>query len=87
MIDVNLSIRGTLVGHPSNPLKRIKLKHEHPIAFGVLQTSKGKKKREVRILFDSGATGSCMSEEHARKLRVKNTSAAVCTVTLKPIKR
>ena len=26
-IDVNLSIRGTLVGHSSNPLKRIKLNH------------------------------------------------------------
>ena len=77
MIDVNLSIRGTLAGRPSNPLKRIKLKHEHLIAFGVLQTSKGKKTRDVRILFDSGATGSFMSEEHACKLRVKNTSAAV----------
>ena len=43
-IDVNLSIRGTLVGPTSNPLKRIKRKHEHPIAFGVLRTSKGKKR-------------------------------------------
>ena len=77
MIDVNLSLRGTLVGHPSNPLRRIKLKKEHAIAFGVLRTSKGKKTRDVRILFDSDATGSFMSEEHARKLRVKNTSAAV----------
>ena len=47
-------MQGTLVGHSSNPLKRIKLKHEHPIAFGVLRMSKGKKKRDVRILFDSG---------------------------------
>ena len=77
MIDVNLSTRGTLVGHPSNPLKRIKRKHKHPIAFGVLRTSKGKKKRDVLILFDSSATGSYMSEEHAHKLRVKNTSATV----------
>ena len=76
-IDVNLSIRGTLVGPTSNPLKRIKLKHEHLIAFGVLRTNKGKKTRDVRILFDSGATGSFMSEEHARKLRVKNTPATV----------
>ena len=70
-------MRGTRVGHPSNALKRIKRKHEHPIPFGVLRTSKGKKTRDVRMLFDSGATGSFMSEEHARKLRVKNTSAAV----------
>ena len=28
-IDVNLSIRATLVGHSSNPLKRNKLKHDH----------------------------------------------------------
>ena len=85
-----MGITVALVGPTSNPLKRIKLKHEHPIAFGVLRTSKGKKTRDVRILFDSGATGSFMSEEHARKLRVKNTSAQSgrqATVTFKLIKR
>ena len=46
-------------------------------SLSVFYEQEGKKKRDVRILFDSGATGSFMSEEHARKLRVKNTSAAV----------
>jgi hypothetical protein len=42
-----------------------------------LRTSKGNKQKEIRILFNSGATSSFLSERLATKLRVKNTAASV----------
>ena len=47
--------------------------HVQPVAFGVLQVTKGSKIREVRILFDSGATRCFIHEKHAKKLRAKCT--------------
>jgi hypothetical protein len=53
------------------------VERQHPIAFGILRTSKGNKQKEIRILFDSGATSSFLSERYASKLRVKNTVPSV----------
>ncbi len=43
----------------------------------MLRTSKGNKSRPVRILFDSGATGSFIKKHLAKKLRVKTTPSTV----------
>jgi hypothetical protein len=69
-----LSIRDTLVGHRN---KRQKKDHRHPIAFGILRTSTGKKRRTIRILLDTGATGSFLTGKHTTKLRVKQTPEGV----------
>jgi hypothetical protein len=53
------------------------VERQHPIAFGILRTSKGSKQKEIHILFDSGATSSFLSERYASKLRVKNTVPSV----------
>jgi hypothetical protein len=72
-----LTIQSAFVGHTNQPATESKDKQQHPIAYGILRTSKGNKQKEIRILFDSGATSSFLSERLATKLRVKNTAASV----------
>ena len=69
---------GRLRGHitsTENTRKKSKIAHLKPIAFGVLRTSKGSKCKSIKILFDTGATGSFLEEKLAKKLRVKNVAA------------
>lgn len=69
-----MSIRNVLAGRSN---KKQKVQHQHPIAFGIMRVSKGTKRKAIRILLDSGATGSFIVERLTTKLRVKNTTASV----------
>ena len=66
-----VTIRQNLIGCPQNKPKR---DHTRPTGFGLLRVSKGQKARMVRILFDSGATGSFIDKQHTKRLRVRNTT-------------
>jgi predicted aspartyl protease len=69
-----MSIRNVLAGRS----KKQKLQHHHPIAFGVMRASKGtSKSKAIRILLDSGATGSFIVERLTHKLRVRNGTPSV----------
>ena len=72
-----LTLRSALAGRMQHSSTEKIVEQQHPIAFGILRTSKGNKQKEIRILFDSGATSSFLSERFASKLRVKNTAASV----------
>ena len=66
-----VTIRQNLIGRPQKKPKR---DHTRPTGFGLLRVSKGQKARMVRILFDSGATGSFIDKQHTKRLRVRNTT-------------
>ena len=66
-----VTFRQNLIGHPQKKPKR---DHTRPTGFGLLRVSKGQKARMVRILFDSGATGSFIDKQHTKRLRVQNTT-------------
>ena len=72
-----LTLRSALVGRMQHSATERIVKQQHPIAFGILRISKGNEQKEIRILFDSGATSSFLSERFASKLRVKNTATSV----------
>ena len=76
--DSVFTLLGRLRGHTKNhqnPQKRRKNAHFQPVAFGVLQTSKGSKTKPIKILMDTGATASFLKETLAKKLRVKQIPA------------
>ena len=59
----------------SRPRKKLKLKHVVPILLGTINTCLGKPKYEpVRILLDSGTSGSIVLQHYVKKLRLKQSN-------------
>ena len=66
-------MRRTLIGHKS---KRRKTDHDNcPMVYGQLRRSLGKPKpTEIRILLDTGASSSIVTQTVVKKLRLKNST-------------
>ena len=59
---------------PQRPRKHPKLGHSRPITFGRMRTSLGKPHlKTIRILCDSGTTGTIVEPWLVKKLRVRDT--------------
>ena len=60
------------------PQKRQKTQHLTPVTVGIVNTRLGKSRfKKIRILFDSGSSGSIIVEKFVRKLRMKSDKNTV----------
>ena len=70
-----MTLRSTLVG-PPNKNKRTKSGHLIPMTYAYLNLRLGKAKyTTIRLLFDSGASGTLLSHKFAKKLRVRQSKS------------
>ena len=66
------SISNLIRGHDKSPSKKAKFTDEKPVVFVRLNTSLGKvRPKTLRVLLDSGSSGTLIAAEHVSKLRVK----------------
>jgi hypothetical protein len=78
--DELFSIVNLVRGQP--PRKKVKTKDLKPIVFVRLNSRMGKAKPiTLKCLLDTGASGSLVSKEHAKKLRMKKLNGPQTVLT------